>query len=116
MGAREKQILYTIYFGAFCLDVRTLTFCQLMDSIKPLKVKLLAGEQKATEYIRPRVSFAELSGKPKKDKKHAVPIRACQAHIDRQVDLEVAATCAATGSRRIGWLHIPRAPMWVNIE
>ena len=37
-------------FGAFCLDVRTLTFCQLMGfSIKPLKVKLLAGEQKAAE-------------------------------------------------------------------
>ena len=38
-------------FGACCLDVRTLTFCQLAGffSIKPLKVKLLAGEQKATE-------------------------------------------------------------------
>ena len=40
------------YFGACCLDVRTLTFCQLMGfSIKPLKVNLLAGEQKATEVI-----------------------------------------------------------------
>ena len=25
-------------FSAFCLDVRTLTFCQLLGSIKPLKV------------------------------------------------------------------------------
>ena len=37
-----------ILFGAFCLAARTLTFCQLMGL--PLKVKLLAGEQKATEY------------------------------------------------------------------
>ena len=39
------------FFGAFCLDVRTLTFCQLMGFpfIKPSKVKLLAGEQKATK-------------------------------------------------------------------
>ena len=39
------------YFGAFCLDVST--FCLFANvigfSIKPLKVKLLAGEQKATE-------------------------------------------------------------------
>ena len=36
-------------FGAFCLDVRALTFYQLIGfSIEPLKVKLLAGEQKAT--------------------------------------------------------------------
>ena len=35
-------------FGAFCLDVRTLTFCQF--SIRPLKVKLSAGEQKTTQF------------------------------------------------------------------
>ena len=35
------------------LDVRTLTFCQLMIGFSiPLKVKLLAGEQKATEFLR----------------------------------------------------------------
>ena len=36
-------------------DVRTLTFCQLYDkfSIKPPKVKLLAGEQKETECFQP---------------------------------------------------------------
>ena len=52
LGRRtEKQQIPCIYFGAFCMDVRTLTFCQLKGfSIKPLKVKLLAGEQKATEY------------------------------------------------------------------
>ena len=38
-------------FGAFCLDTRTLAFCQLMGfPYKRLKNKLLAGEQKATEY------------------------------------------------------------------
>ena len=38
--------------GAFFLDVRTLTFCQpMVFFIKPLKVKLLAGEQKATEVL-----------------------------------------------------------------
>ena len=36
--------------GAFCLDVRTLTFCQLMDfQFQQLKVNLFAGEQKAAE-------------------------------------------------------------------
>ena len=36
--------------GAFCLDVRTLTFLPTNGfSIKPPKGKLLAGEQKATE-------------------------------------------------------------------
>ena len=35
-----------------CLDVRVVTFCQLMGFPKPLKVKLLAGEQKATESSR----------------------------------------------------------------
>ena len=35
--------------GAFCLDVRTLTFCQRVFSMKPLKVKLVGGEQKATK-------------------------------------------------------------------
>ena len=35
-------------FGAFCLDVRILIFCQL------LKVKLVAGEQKATEKQQAR--------------------------------------------------------------
>ena len=39
-------------FGACCLDVRTLTFCQLMGfPTKPLKIKLLA-EQKATENTK----------------------------------------------------------------
>ena len=38
--------------GAFCLDVRTLTFCQLLGfPNRPPKVKLFAGEQKPTEYI-----------------------------------------------------------------
>ena len=41
------------HFGACCLDVRTLAFCQLMGfPIKPQTVKLLAGEQNATE-VRP---------------------------------------------------------------
>ena len=36
--------------GACCLAVKTLTFRQLMGfSMKPLKVELLAGEQKAAE-------------------------------------------------------------------
>ena len=35
--------------GAFCLDVRTLTFCQPMGFPE---VKLLAGEQKATETLK----------------------------------------------------------------
>ena len=39
------------FFGACCLDVRTLTFCQPMAgfSNETAKKKLLAGEQKATE-------------------------------------------------------------------
>ena len=42
-----------VHFGAFCLDVRTLTFLPTEGfSIKPLKVKLLAGEQKATEFTK----------------------------------------------------------------
>ena len=45
-------------FGAICLDARTLTFCQPIGlPIKPLKVKLLAGEQKATETPMPDHSF-----------------------------------------------------------
>ena len=40
---------FVLVFGAVCLD-RTLVFCQTHGfSIKPLKVQLLAGEQKATE-------------------------------------------------------------------
>ena len=40
-----------LFRGACCLDVRTLTFCQRMGfPIKPLKVKLLAGKQKAICY------------------------------------------------------------------
>ena len=47
MSCLSQRHAYRI---AFCLDARTLTFCQLMGfPIKPLKVKLLAGEQKATE-------------------------------------------------------------------
>ena len=43
------------YFGAVCLDVRTLAFSQLLGfSFKPLKVKLLAGEQKATKHSFPQ--------------------------------------------------------------
>ena len=39
--------------GAFCWDVRTLNFLPTNGfSIEPLKVKLLAGEQKATEKTR----------------------------------------------------------------
>ena len=43
----------TQVFLAFFLDVRTLAFCQLMLVFheKPLTVKLLAGEQKATEFF-----------------------------------------------------------------
>ena len=50
----SAKFLRDLVFGAFCLDVRTLTFLPTNGfSIKPLKlklkVKLLAGEQKATE-------------------------------------------------------------------
>ena len=37
------SFVLSFFFGACCLDVRTLAFRQ------PLTVKLLAGEQKATE-------------------------------------------------------------------
>ena len=44
-----------LIFGAFCLDVRTLTFCRLMgfplNHIKPLKVKLLAGSRKQPSHV-----------------------------------------------------------------
>ena len=48
------RVRMDFHFGAFCLDVGTLTFCQPMTfnvfSITPLKVQLLAGKQKATEF------------------------------------------------------------------
>ena len=41
-----------LFFVACCLDVRTLSFCQLMCfcPIKPLKVKLLQGSRKQPRY------------------------------------------------------------------
>ena len=46
-GCSNRVILC---FGAFCLDVRTLSFWETSwFSIKPLQVKVLEGEQKATE-------------------------------------------------------------------
>ena len=41
-------------FGAICLDVRTLTFCQLIGFIKPLKAKLLAGGAESNRELIPR--------------------------------------------------------------
>ena len=57
MGESRRELLQRLEawldlsFGACCLDVRTLTFLPTINgfSIKPLKVKLLAGEQKAAE-------------------------------------------------------------------
>ena len=50
-----SQLSATNSFDAFWWDVRTLTFCQLMSHelfIKQLKVKLLTGEQKATDNCK----------------------------------------------------------------
>ena len=56
-------------FGAFCLDVRTLTVCQLMGfSIKPLKHKLLAGEQKSNQVITSARSQRDRISCPSMDK------------------------------------------------
>ena len=44
-------------FGAFCLDARTNFLPTNGFSIGPLKVKLLAGEQKATELKGTRLSW-----------------------------------------------------------
>ena len=47
-------------FGAFCLDVRTLTFLPTsVLSTKPLKVEVLAGEHKGTK--QPRSHFLALT-------------------------------------------------------
>ena len=48
-GLRQRRL--RLYFGACCLDVRTFNFLPTNGfSIEPLKAKLLAGEEKATEY------------------------------------------------------------------
>ena len=39
-----------LFFVEFCLEVRTSTFCQLMGVPSNLKVELLSGKQKASEY------------------------------------------------------------------
>ena len=47
-----RRAVFALFdFGAFCLDDRTLAFCQLKGgvSLKPRKVELLAGQLKATE-------------------------------------------------------------------
>ena len=50
MIARSGLALPQDFFVAFCLDIRTLTFVPTNGfSITPLKAKLVAGEQKATE-------------------------------------------------------------------
>ena len=47
-------------FGACCLDVRTLAFCQLVGfPIEPLKGNFVAGKQKASEFRR-RISGSHL--------------------------------------------------------
>ena len=47
------------FSGAFCLDVRTLAFCQLMGfPLNPPKVELLAGEQKATKVSKDKNRLA----------------------------------------------------------
>ena len=49
----KVQLSCNMDFAAFCLDVGALTFCQLTGfPLNHLQVKLLAGEQKATECIR----------------------------------------------------------------
>ena len=47
------------HFGAGCLDVRTLTFCQLMGFLlNHHKLNFLAGEQKETEVMFQAAPFA----------------------------------------------------------
>ena len=67
-------------FGAFCLDVRTLiNFLPTNGlSIKPLKVKLLAGEQKATELRRFQAEY-EAQGSSEPSIAYGRPSQALQA-------------------------------------
>ena len=114
---REREILTSDdwSFGAFCLAVRTLTFCQLMGFPyqTPKSYSLLAGEQisqpredLAEGLVRVEGEFAHVAPSPGRKSKARAELRLAQA-------CGAAAHCVSLrqGGRQVeagGWLRVDK--------